>query len=222
MSAAASSAMPDLEGRSADAFWQELYARQRGETSGRPTHTLPRHVADRAPGDALDLGCARGDDAVWLAKQGWRVLGVDIAEAALEHSRANARRNGVADRVRTERHDLSLTFPEGRFDLVTASFLQTPFDFAWGRVMHRAAMTLRTGGLLLAVTHQRVAPWSWSSPDEDRPDAEALLSSIGLDETEWSRVFVGPVDRIATHPDGDTAPVTDAVIALEKLRETPE
>lgn len=207
---------PDIEGKIPKEFWQERYENQSGETTGKPTHTLERYVSGRTPGDALDLGCARGDDVVWLAKQGWQVLGVDIARAALEHTAANAERNGVSGGVRLEQHDLAESFPEGAFDLVSASFLQTPFDFPWEDVIRRAAAALRPGGLLLTVTHQKVAPWSWKPPKLDLPDAETLLASLDLAAADWHRVFVGPIKRVTRLPDGQAAEVTDAVIVLNR------
>lgn len=209
---------PDIDGKTPEEFWEDRYEKDSGATSGKPTHTLESYASDRAPGEALDLGCARGDDTIWLAKRGWRVLGVDIAEAALNHTSVNAERNGVTDRVRLERHNLAESFPEGIFDLVTASFLQTPFEFPWEDVIRRAAAALRPGGLLLTVTHQRVAPWAWKPPKRDLPDAGTLLALLDLPVAEWRRIFVGPVDRIAKLPDGRSAPVTDAVISLERAR----
>lgn len=206
---------PDTKGRTPEEFWEDRYESRSGETSGQPTHTLEAYAKGRKPGKALDLGCACGDDVVWLAKQGWMVLGVDIAEAALSHTASNAERNGVSDRIRLERHDLAASFPEGEFDLVTASFLQTPFDFPWEDVIRRAANAIRPGGMLITVTHQRVAPWSWKPPKLDLPDAERLLASLKLHPVGWRQIFVGPCDRIAKLPDGRSAEVTDAVIVLE-------
>jgi 2-polyprenyl-3-methyl-5-hydroxy-6-metoxy-1,4-benzoquinol methylase len=79
---------------------------------------LTRFVEGRRKGRALELGCARGDDAIWLARQGWKVTGVDISEAALEAARLAAAAQGVAAGVQFERHDLAESFPEGTFDLV--------------------------------------------------------------------------------------------------------
>lgn len=207
---------PEIEGKTPEEFWESRYENQSGETSGKPTHTLERFVKGRTRGDALDLGCAKGDDVIWLAKQGWQVLGVDIADAALAHTAANAKRNAVNEHIRLERHNLAESFPNGSFDLVTASFLQTPFDFPWENVIRRAAGAIRPGGLLLTVTHQRVAPWSWKPPKLDLPGAEDLLYRLQFEATEWSEIFVGPVERTATLPDGQSAEVTDAVIVLER------
>jgi SAM-dependent methyltransferase len=48
-----------------------------------------------APGRALDVGCGSGRDAVYLAKRGWQVTGVDSAEAGLSAARQRAQREGV-------------------------------------------------------------------------------------------------------------------------------
>lgn len=47
-------------------------------------------AAPLSPGRALDVGCGEGADSLWLAQQGWRVTGVDIAQSALSKTRAHA------------------------------------------------------------------------------------------------------------------------------------
>jgi SAM-dependent methyltransferase len=48
-----------------------------------------------SPGRALDVGCGSGRDAVYLAKRGWQVTGVDFAETGLNAARQRAQREGV-------------------------------------------------------------------------------------------------------------------------------
>lgn len=208
---------PDLGSKTAEEFWEDIYSNASSQTSGRPSKILARFAEHRPPGDALDLGCAKGDDAVWLAKQGWRARGVDISKAALRMAAENAKRNDVADRVAFEQHDLSRSFPDGAFDLVSAMFLQTPFDFPRSAVLRSAAAAVRPSGLLLIATHQTHAPWSWSDPDVAAPSAEERLVETGIDVSQWRQIFVGPVHRTATGPQGQAAGVTDAVLALERL-----
>ncbi len=210
--------LPDLGSKKPVEFWEEIYGNASPETSGVPSKILEQFVEGLAPGQALDLGCAKGDDVVWLAKQGWQVLGVDISKAALDIASGNAARNGVMDRVTFEQHDLSRSLPTGSFDLVSALFLQTPFDFPRAEVLQAAASLVRPSGLLLIATHQTYAPWSWSNPSEPEITAENRLAEIDLDPTEWRQAFVGPFQREAKGPDGQSADVTDAVLALERNR----
>lgn len=205
---------PETKDKSPLEFWEGRYENTSGVTSGKPSLALERYAKDRQLGTALDLGCAKGDDAIWLAKQGWQVLGVDISAAALKHTAANAARNSVE--VHLEQHDLAESFPSGEFDLITASFLQTPYDFPWEDVIRRAAAAIRPGGLLLAVTYERVAPWSWGEPKLDLPGAEERLADLALPQGDWNPVFVGSIDREAKGPKGERFRVRDAVIALER------
>lgn len=207
--------MPDTN-KSAHEFWEEVYQNKPHANNGKPSRFLEEYVSDRPPNIALDLGCARGDDSVWLAKQGWTVTAVDISPTALEYARSNAAENEVADKITFEQHDLAKTFPDIRCDLVSAMFLQTPLDFPRVEVLKRAAAALRTGGLLLIVTHGSVAPWSWGDPDETLPTAREHLSNLNLVSSEWTEIFVGSFEREATGPVGQSAVVTDVVIALER------
>jgi ubiquinone/menaquinone biosynthesis C-methylase UbiE len=71
----------------------------------------------RAGDNALDLGCGTGEFTAQMAQAGARVVGVDVAEAALV--RARARHPGVDFRLIP--FDEPLPFPDNGFDLVWAS-----------------------------------------------------------------------------------------------------
>lgn len=49
-----------------------------------------------APGRALDLGCGGGTEAIYLARHGWQVTGVDYMARALKMARQRAGAAGVA------------------------------------------------------------------------------------------------------------------------------
>lgn len=202
---------------SAEAFWEDLYKRASPKTNGRPSQILSQYVKGRSPGSALDLGCAKGDDCVWLAKQGWEVTGVDISFAALDIALQNAKRNGVSEQIQFEQHDLAKSFPKGSFDLVTAIFLQTPISFPRIEVLRRAADAVQSKGMLLITSHQKVAPWSWGDPDVEYPGARERLFELDLNPVLWRELYVGPFERISTNKQGLQANVTDAVVALERL-----
>ena len=150
---------PKLTNQSSAEFWETHYATKRTGSSGTPGKLLVRFSEKLKPGRALDLGCAHGDDALWLARRGWRVTGVDVSETVIGRATARAGAIGVADRTCFERHDLSWTFPTGEFDLVTALYLHSE-DFPRSAVLRRAALAVAPGGLLLIVAHASFPPWS--------------------------------------------------------------
>jgi SAM-dependent methyltransferase len=104
-------------------------------------------------GQALDLACGEGRNALWLARQGWQVTGVDFSQVALD--RAQALLDGgppVAHPVRWVRADLLGYQPPGEFDLVVLAYLHLPAPER-GSVMRAAAGALASGGTLLVVAH---------------------------------------------------------------------
>ncbi|HKN56855.1 MAG TPA: class I SAM-dependent methyltransferase [Amycolatopsis sp.] len=51
------------------------------------------------PGRALDLGCGSGRHALYLARRGWEVTGVDLVRDAVETARHKAAELGVTPRL---------------------------------------------------------------------------------------------------------------------------
>lgn len=207
------------------AFWERHYARLDAAWGTKPNPVVAEVVAaltaeargaSGAPGTALDLGCGHGGDALWLAARGWDVTAVDVAPTALDRVAEQARAAGVADRVHPVAHDLARTFPAGTFDLVGAVYFHTPLDIPRDAVLRRAAGAVAPHGLLLVVEHASLAPWSWRSEDEVRfPTAEETLASLRLGDG-WQVERCEAPHRTATGPQGQTATVTDNVIALRR------
>lgn len=200
-----------------DEFWNDLYSKASPTSSGKPGMALAQFAGPLSPGAALELGCAKGDDAVWLAGRGFQVTAVDISSVALEYAAENARRAGVADRMKFEAHDLAISFPEGAYDLVTASFLHSPHDWPRTRVLARAASVVRPGGHLLIVEHGSYAPWSWSSNETPPPTAEETFRAMDLAAHDWQRNCVCQIERVAKGPGGQTALVKDNIIFLQRI-----
>ncbi|GAA0937148.1 class I SAM-dependent methyltransferase [Actinocorallia libanotica] len=197
-------------------FWEERYRGQGRRWKGTPNVVLAGTVAEMTPGRALDLGCGEGGDAAWLAARGWRVTAVDIAPAALELTMEHAAKAGVADRVTAEVHDLADGFPAGEFELVSAQYLQTPFELPRARVLRAAAHALVPGGLLLVVEHGSLHPWSNADPDTRFPSPEEIYAELGLDPAGWTPERLGTPRREATGPGGQKALVTDTVVAVRR------
>ena len=197
--------------------WEQHYSERDRVWSGRVNVRLAEVVSTLQPGRALDLGCGEGADACWLAERGWTVVAADISDTALQRAAAAAEARGLGDRIEVAQHDLSGSFPDGTFDLLSAQFLHSMIPFDRPRVLRHAAGAVRAGGLLLIVDHAGPPPWaSKLDHHHDFPSAEEVVGSLDLDDGDWERVRVEAVERQATGPDGETAVWVDNVIVLRR------
>lgn len=133
------------------ADWDRRYAGSDLLWTATPNRFLVAEAGDLAPGRALDLATGEGRNAVWLAEQGWQVVGVDFSEAGL----AKARRLAAARDVEAEwvAADLLEYRPEPRaFDLVLVFYLQLP-ESERPPILRAAADAVAAGGTLLALAH---------------------------------------------------------------------
>jgi release factor glutamine methyltransferase len=84
-------------------------------------------------GSFLEVGCGTGVTAVLAALRGCRsATALDISATAVENTRRNAERHGVADRVRVLRSDVFAALePDARFDVIfwNSSFVEASPDF---------------------------------------------------------------------------------------------
>ncbi|MBT2389744.1 class I SAM-dependent methyltransferase [Streptomyces sp. ISL-1] len=201
----------------AELFWEDHYSSQERVWKGNPNPVLVESAQALTPGIALDLGCGEGGDALWLATHGWRVTAVDVSATALRRTAAHAAAARAGDLITTEQHDLARSFPAGTFDLVSAQYLHTPLEFPRARVFQQAAHALTAGGLLLIVDHGSVRPWAWNpDPDTNFPTPEDVFSDLELDPGRWRAERLDRPWRQATGPHGQTAAVTDNVIAIRR------
>lgn len=221
----------DPAARDAEELWEGMYAAHGGHVwTGRPNAALVDAVADLTPdpnpgartSTALDLGCGEGGDVLFLASRGWHVTGVDVSGTALERARAHAAEAGVADRTRFERHDLGASFPDGTFDLVTASFLHSYAFLDRAAVLRRAAEAVAAGGSLLVVGHvsrpEQLGPLGADFPDADvaLPDPDELLATLALPPAHWTVARRELLERTTTFEDGSDGVWRDGVLRLDR------
>ena len=82
-----------------------------------PNSFLMESVQDRKPGMALDLGMGQGRNTIFLAKQGWQVTGVDIADEAIAVANKRAQVEGV--KINTEQIPMeNFDYGVSRWDLI--------------------------------------------------------------------------------------------------------
>ncbi|WP_099021893.1 class I SAM-dependent methyltransferase [Mycolicibacterium palauense] len=198
-------------------LWNERYGESHRVWSGRANARLVEMADGLAPGRALDLGCGEGGDARWLAERGWQVVAVDISDAALQRAAEDA--GDLAARIDFQHHDLTESFPEGTFDLVSAQFLHSPVSMDRAAVLRRAADAVAPGGVLLIVDHGAAPPWAEGLKKHvhDFPSPQEVVDGLGLDGQRWERVRVDSAEREGVlGPDGQEATLLDNIIMLRR------
>jgi thioredoxin reductase/SAM-dependent methyltransferase len=204
-------------GTSPTEFWEEFYGGDRKPWSGHPNQALVTELTDRPvpAGRALDLGCGPGADAIWLARQGWQVAGLDISAAALEQAAAAAEAAGVTERVRWLHGDLADGMPDGEWDLVAATYLHSPVDLEREKVLRLAAAAVAPGGTLLVIGHQSHPSWQHdSSAQVTFPSAEDVLATLDLEG--WTVERAESVSVEVTSPDGTPGSRIDNILRLRR------
>jgi 2-polyprenyl-3-methyl-5-hydroxy-6-metoxy-1,4-benzoquinol methylase len=131
--------------------WDRRYSQVENLWSAKANRFLVAEVAELEPGKALDLACGEGQNAIWLAEQGWTVRGVDYSGVAIEKARTRAARDGVdVDFVQA---DLVEYEPdEAAFDLVLVLYLHIP-PGERPAVHAKAARAVAPGGTFLLLGH---------------------------------------------------------------------
>ena len=92
-------------------FWELLYLFKKTpwDTGITPPEIVAMIESGKVPiGRALDLGCGTGTNAIYLARQGFEVIGIDVSRRALALARRKVRAAQLADRVRLECGDVTL------------------------------------------------------------------------------------------------------------------
>ena len=76
-------------------YWSDYFHGKNQNFKRNPNSLLMQAVKGRRPGTALDVGMGEGRNAMYLAKQGWKVTGIDRAEGALAVARQEANKLGL-------------------------------------------------------------------------------------------------------------------------------
>jgi SAM-dependent methyltransferase len=138
-------------GRPGPAHWDARYREGDRIWSGEPNHALVTEAAGLTVGRAIDVGCGEGADAVWLAREGWDVTGVDPSIVALDRARAAAVEAGVdITWHHGELTEVADRLADGSFELVLACYPTLYIDTDPLAIL---AALVAPGGSLLVVHH---------------------------------------------------------------------
>ncbi|GHB54753.1 hypothetical protein GCM10010306_055700 [Streptomyces umbrinus] len=196
-------------------FWDEMYRSRDQVFSGDPNGVLVTEVTGLPPGQALDVGCGEGADALWLARHGWQVTAVDISTTALQ--RAAAAAVDSEGRVAWTRADLTITPPPAdAFDLVSVQYfpLSLQPDHASLRGLLNA---VAPGGTLLFASHDLADLPPRPEQGFDPGDYYQSDDIAKLLDHDWTVLINETRPRTAPAPAG-THHTHDTVLRAQRLR----
>lgn len=112
----------------------------------------------RCPGsEALDYCCGNGENAIFMAKCGARVVGIDISPEGTDNARVNAFEEGVEASCKFELMDgEAMTFPDNTFDVIVAYGALHHLDF--DKAMAELSRVLKPDGEMIAIEALRHNP----------------------------------------------------------------
>jgi SAM-dependent methyltransferase len=86
--------------RTPEPFWNEFYSDRDRKVPffvNSPDENLVTYVKNNqiSRGKVLDIGCGAGRNSIYLAKQGYEVIGIDLSQEAIDWAEERAREEGL-------------------------------------------------------------------------------------------------------------------------------
>jgi SAM-dependent methyltransferase len=161
----------------------EYNSTYRGESSGvflrEPNGFLVEMTRARKAGTALDVGMGQGRNAIYLARQGWDVTGIDAADEGVKLARLEAARLGVKLNAVVTRFE-DFDFGANRWDLIVMAYVPIR------AIAAKIERALKPGGALLI---------------EDRHDDSLRIWPAGQTFGNNELLSIAPALRILRYED---------------------
>lgn len=159
--------------------FESAYDGMPGWEVGHPQHEIIMlEAAGEIHGLVLDVGCGTGENALYLVKQGYDVIGVDIASAAITRARKKAWSRGLHGLFLIQ-DALDLQNLGLKFDSIIDSGLFHVFsDEARKKFVKSIDSVLRVGGTYLMMCFNEHEPPGWGPR---RVSQEEIRESLKMD-----------------------------------------
>ncbi len=132
--------------------WDQIYLNPDSKVPVNPSTLVLETSANLRPGAALDVGMGNGRNAIYLARKGWKVTGIDISPEAVKQAQQEAAKLKVEIETRSgdiEKMDLG----RDKYDLIVCMYVHMV-------AVHNARKlidALKPGGLLIVEGHHAEA-----------------------------------------------------------------
>lgn len=180
-------------------FWNKDYktgASFRATATEQPSNAVVRFIdflnSSNLPreGKLLDVGCALGRNSIYLAKQGFQVVGVDVSDVAIRQAEDRANKAGLKVDYRVLDISASWPFDDNSFDLVvdiaTSHLLNTQETNSYRDELLRV---LKPSGRFLIYTLDRT---------KDKEAQKLIKEHPGPEENTYVIPQTGVVERTFT------------------------
>ena len=126
--------------------WDERYQNTWEGEVREPASFLKEKLSKLPKGKALDLAMGVGQNAIFLAQNGYEVVGVDSSPVVVEKAKAYAQEKGVS--IRAIKADLATyTLPGNEYDVILN------FYFLERRLIPQIKKALKKGGMVMFETY---------------------------------------------------------------------
>jgi cyclopropane fatty-acyl-phospholipid synthase-like methyltransferase len=163
----------------ARAFWDQRFSAPEYIFGKEPNRFLVSQAQRLRPGmRVLDVAAGEGRNAVWMARRGCEVLGIDISPLAIDKARRLAAEAGV--QVAFEVADVrQWRWTPEAFDAVVTIFIQFAAPGERAAVFEGMKRALRPGGVLIlqGYTPKQIEYKTGGPPQVEHMYTEALLRS---------------------------------------------
>jgi predicted O-methyltransferase YrrM len=123
--------------------WDRAYLEAVPSFTPEPNVFLVEVVKGLQPGSALDVGMGQGRNAVFLARQGWKVTGFDVSEVGVRQAKEQAAKSGVALTALVQSSD-EFNWGTAQWDLIVLTYFPQ-----LRRSMPKVIESLKPGGVVL-------------------------------------------------------------------------
>jgi len=138
--------------KNSGARWDQVYLNPDSKVPVNPSSLVLEAMANLKSGVALDVGMGNGRNAIYLARKGWKVTGVDISQAAVKQAQAEAAKLKLELDARAgdvERMDIG----RDKYDLIICMYIHmVPI-----RNAKKFIDALKPGGVLIVEGHHAEA-----------------------------------------------------------------